>query len=501
MVGHTRSERRGAYFFQTHTEKFFSRACDMDVFLQRALVANDDQVWTWDERTQHVSMDLYPRGTRIHAKTATTTTTTTTRQVLFPRGAIEPVSAWRLLGRHVGVSEDDPGANKRRCIIELQTTIDVEATAIWEAMLPNKEEARVVPVLPLAAHGVLISCLQKAIRLRETACALRLVYTIAMQSTPTLTAELLRRLPIILVEDAAAHPLIPSLMFLMLLASPPHSRRKDKEEGEEGEGESFKGLSRSQLCLVLRVIQQICGSRIPAEHRCLGYEWYQKNPLIVGAPSTDAFVNPMLMALAVRGAFGGMGGDMEMLGHALLCWRERACGASLPAYWVEWTNTLRSPTEQPLWSLHGLDARQETSWWFTTRDQLLTAVDHHCSNMLARIPQKFSDTPIPASAIGELQHLVWERRSSVYRRICCCKPTGFLDRFCRDTWQYRMRPQILSAHLPPPPPPPPHRPKLSRKRLLEQSTAELTRSDAAAAATPDPRPPPKRITDFFGKPS
>jgi hypothetical protein len=490
----------------------------MDACLQRALVSGDDQVWTWDERTQIVSIRFDSRDT-----TATTEPSDVVRYVVFPRG--EETSAWCLLGHHLGQAEGQESLHKSkrpRTTIVLETLACSEADDAWEALLPpppsdDRQANNAVPLLPITAHGVLMSCLQKAIRLRETACALRLVYTIAAQPTSVLMVELLRRLPIILIEDAVAHPLLSSLVFLMLLASP----SRDSQN-------TFTSLTRAQLCLVLRVVQDVCGPRVPAERRCLSYDWYTL-PLIPDAETQgDACAQATLLALAVRGAFGGMRGDIEMLGKALVCWRERfqvsARDASpLPSYWIEWTTHVKPGVSVvPHWSLQGLDTKQEASWWFTARDQLLTAVDYHCSNLLDRVPRTFSDTPIPVSAIGELEQLVWHRRSGVYRRICCCKPraqrhvfpavdeardptwwvrlnaTGFLDRFCAQTWQYRMRPQIAApaaaaaaAAA---------KPKLSRKRILEQATDKLTRADAAAAAPPAKQLRSKPAVDFFGRP-
>jgi len=488
----------------------------MDAFLCRAINDVGQQLWVWNERNQSVSIEL-PEPSSASVGIA--------RRVRFNRGktttaASGPRSAWQRI-THLFHKEEDDG-HKSVCTI-LLTTRNFSREAIIESdrSVPVAGAADGVPLLPLAAHGVLMSCLQKAIRLRETACALRLVYTIASQPTPELIVKLLRRLPIILVEDAVVHPLFASLVYLMLLASPPRQGERgivgddgdDDEEEEEEEEEhdggndgTFRGLTHSQLSLVLRVVQDVCGPRIPAERRCLGYVCREEEEEEADAnePVLDPVEATLLVALAVRGGFGGMGCDMEMLGDAFLVWRERFRAKATPTYWKDLL--LSSDKMVSSWSLGGQDATRVSSWCFTARDQLSTAIDHHCSNILTRLPQTFAGmapTDIPA-----FEKLLWDRRSSVYRRICCCPPaaqrrhifsavdvaqdpvwwvrlysTGFLEQFCRQTWQYRMRFQ--------PTPQPPQK-KLSRKRILAEAITQLTA----------PPPPPKlvRITDFFARP-
>lgn len=78
----------------------------------------------------------------------------------------------------------------------------------------------------LSSKAVLISALQKNVRLCRPASAVRVAYTLLRMSDPVtgerLSTDLLRRLPIIAVEDSLPPPLFPALVWLMAA----HSHRQ-----------------------------------------------------------------------------------------------------------------------------------------------------------------------------------------------------------------------------------------------------------------------------------
>ena len=158
--------------------------------------------------------------------------------------------------------------------------------------------------------SLLKSMIQKAVR-RKKIAACRLAFEL-LQHAP---GELLRRLPIIIVEDSALHPAFPILVWCMLADTKgfvmppllvsvlmqitlevtlcPYRDSFHQTQSLSSSGSVESSLEDDVLSL---------GSLPPNSTRCL------------------------IMSLLIRAAFGGMMGDMTMLQRAAVCWRTRFDG-------------------------------------------------------------------------------------------------------------------------------------------------------------------------------
>ena len=236
-----------------------------------------------------------------------------------------------------------------------------------------------------------ISNLQKAIRRRETAIALRTTWDLIQNDNKEATLKLLRRLPIILVEDAILHPALDSIVFLMLLCSKNWI------------------LTLIQKTIILQIVQAICELDVPADRRC-GHIKEIQLPKV----STDRQAS-LLFALFMRANYGGMGGDINLLYNTITFWKDRFSllnndintNNNRLECWFRWFRQ----REPPLWQIK--------QWKFQIpEDQLLVAVDFHCSNILTTLLRKHN---LPLTSEPLLKSLIWKTRSAVYHRSCICQ--------------------------------------------------------------------------------
>src|SRR5665648_133083 len=107
-----------------------------------------------------------------------------------------------------------------------------------------------------ASLKVLMSVLQKNVRLQKPASAVRTVVA-ALQRGEQGIMEVLRRLPIVIVEDALVHPLLPNIVWLMMAVSKGYQLRK------------------SDYLLLLLITYEICLPGVPCDMRCrvLSSQW------------------------------------------------------------------------------------------------------------------------------------------------------------------------------------------------------------------------------------
>ena len=148
--------------------------------------------------------------------------------------------------------------------------------------------------------AVVKSMLQKAVRRRRQSAACRLAYEL-YRISPT---ELLRRLPIIIVEDSALHPSYPVLVWLMLAVS--------------------KGFHLPPS-LVAFVLQLTIDTALV---RTRDYAGFTENiasdaSMIDLAKLPQGVGRDLVASLLLRASFGGMPGDMEMLSRAAFSWFNR----------------------------------------------------------------------------------------------------------------------------------------------------------------------------------
>ena len=136
---------------------------------------------------------------------------------------------------------------------------------------------------------LLKSALQKAVRRKWTEAAVSLASHLVSQN-PT---AILRRLPIIILEDSILHPLYPNLVWIMIAYSKGYKLRVD------------------DVHLILQIVVDIC-EYVYHDHLFLD------EPPIPPDPE-----DPILRSVLLRTYYGGMPGDMRFLRHAIHIWEQR----------------------------------------------------------------------------------------------------------------------------------------------------------------------------------
>ncbi len=144
---------------------------------------------------------------------------------------------------------------------------------------------------------ILKSCLQKAVRRKKTDVALRTTVTLLCLDP----VQVLRRLPIIMVEDALCHPELQTLVWLMAVFS-----QKEYE------------INDWLVSLILNRVEFIC----QMEGRETLTDEFEKVDLIQLLKSSEIDPN-LLWALQLRKSYGGMKGDMWMLDYHTFHWYHR----------------------------------------------------------------------------------------------------------------------------------------------------------------------------------
>lgn len=244
-----------------------------------------------------------------------------------------------------------------------------------------------------------LSLLQKCIRRRLTESALRVTWDILRfhQQDPEAVIKLLRRLPIIAVEDAILHPHLDICVFLMILC--------------------VKGwrLDLNQCIVVLQIVQALCEYDVPADRLCCANNKAIQIQLAI-QQQEDHQSSSLLFALMLRATYGGMHGDMGLLFDQYQLWQSRLSNLTLflkqSTCWSRWMTETQQRQQfmQHQW--------QTQDWRLLPgRDLLPCAVDFHCSDIEHDLLERYE---IPIAEAGRLKQLIWTTRSAIYNRICLC---------------------------------------------------------------------------------
>jgi hypothetical protein len=142
--------------------------------------------------------------------------------------------------------------------------------------------------------ALLKSTLQKLVRRRKAESAVRVAWQMMSQDMD----QTLRRIPIIMMEDACLHPKLPQLVWLMMA----HSK------GWE--------LNRSQVECILDIVHDIASTPYRDSIPMSDDEYPFKNTLCEN-------YNPLLMALMCRVCYGGTKGDMGFMKRFITLWHHR----------------------------------------------------------------------------------------------------------------------------------------------------------------------------------
>lgn len=334
--------------------------------------------------------------------------------------------------------------------------IDGESPVLIDVSLSSEIPSSPAKVRLVRRHSrlsvpVLKSILQKSIRRRRPLPAVR----VAMELADKSLGDLLRRLPIIILEDSSMHPSFPLLIWLMVAHS------KDFEPNQM--------LITKVLCAIYEIAS------------CPWQDHLNRNEEQVcektgDSPSLESYHQPgldklledhqvMIWSMMVRERYGGMGCDMTMLRAYAQVWDKRfENDCDVP-------DTVRQRVENCLvdgmtslrWSMIPKLIHQTAIRQSTARVQLLAenglsslvlmditieGVDFHCSSVLDGLisQPEFVDSSctqltdltinhnlgtIPASPNDRrawlervLKHCMWNYSAGVNRRLPLMEATG-----------------------------------------------------------------------------
>jgi hypothetical protein len=271
-------------------------------------------------------------------------------------------------------------------IPERPTTIELVVSSAIPSV-PSKAP-RLVKKHSRLSIPVLKSILQKSIRRRKPLPSVR----VAMELADKSIGELLRRLPIIVLEDSTLHPAFPLLTWLMVADSkgyemPPSLMVKVFATIYEMCG------CRWQDHLERRVEESSDGDATPPE---VTLSSYHKE----GPDHAATIDETIVWSILLRAQYGGMKGDMRMLRRYANVWKERFSSGNVPeataqrlspsstSNTVTWSEipTLihQSAIQQSSSSSVGTLCRQGTPR-LTVADISMEGVDFHCSSVLDSI--------------------------------------------------------------------------------------------------------------------
>ncbi|MCF7808025.1 MAG: hypothetical protein K9N38_05840 [Candidatus Marinimicrobia bacterium] len=195
----------------------------------------------------------------------------------------------------------------------------------------------------LTDRRLLISNLQKTIRRQQTERAVRTALCL-LEHHPR---HVIRRLPIIMVEDTILHPKLPLVIELMV---------------NESEGKEINSRDADEF---LSIVRDLCGTK---EKDLPDDSLIAIRPEIKPQDHMGEFATTLTQALRTRKRFGGMKFDMGMLSRFADHWEVRFTHDEL-----EWYEFLASHyPERDRIDYTTISPLQES-------DILVESVDHHCS--------------------------------------------------------------------------------------------------------------------------
>ena len=332
-------------------------------------------------------------------------------------------------------------------------------------------------------YSYLKSNLQKAVRLRNVDICLKTA--IKLMETPTGMLELVRRLPVILCEDAIMHPYFISLIWLML--------RLDDD---------FVPTVNHRM-LILQILFDICEPDVPCEFRCGQNENNSNNdttlidkdssPIALDLKSS---ISEALFGLVIRTAYGGMHGDLRLLNLCFQTWSVRSQHNKISDFSTPWNNNSMAHFPIPecwkRWQSRSnwfsvefknylLTQNKLKCWILQSGNLLPTAIDFHVNRsmideLLVLYPLH-EDTKFKQ----EIRDLIWQKRSCVVLRRCICidkvhntmtndqsidnfdskvqtwwkmitkieqgKINSIIDTYCKRKWSKLIRPDAFQTYL------------------------------------------------------
>eukprot|EP01064_Diplonema_japonicum_P003486 TRINITY_DN12240_c0_g1_i1.p1 TRINITY_DN12240_c0_g1~~TRINITY_DN12240_c0_g1_i1.p1 ORF type:complete len:360 (+),score=58.81 TRINITY_DN12240_c0_g1_i1:196-1275(+) len=261
----------------------------------------------------------------------------------------------------------------------LNVSINSSSSGVWqsEALPINGEQwVATTDLAPSAGEQrstvreysipLLKSGLQKAVRRRKEHAAVCLLLQLLLQKGGAL--EVLRRLPIICIEDSVPHPLICLSLWCMLACS----------KGYDLPIEVIKGLLEGTW-EITKIEKRLCVRT--KDH------------------IEDKSADLMTACITMRRAYGGMQGDMKML--------ESYEKADLSA--CRW---MYSSEHEPM----NLTEKDLINYVLPESSKLLEGVDFHCFRfLLPKVSSRCVEMGFPFATENYVSHLWWSFRSGVYK--------------------------------------------------------------------------------------
>lgn len=287
---------------------------------------------------------------------------------------------------------------------------------LWAAAIVGRTESKRRFAF---SPSMLKSILQKNVRMSRPDAAVRAAVQLIVRSSFT---DFVRRLSIIVVEDAILHPKLPVLMWLIAACSKGHKPTANEVE----------------LCL--RMVYEVAAVKLKDS-------FPEKSSQPITFKDNLERLSPLervlVRSLQLRASFGGMKGDVEMLQELAACWnsrfsadvsvqaRETRALASLLSWelgdrnlgWVELVHELYARVALPANGPKLLDS----VLYLKDEDVILSAIDFHCSPLLdmllsdgsrsRKAIEQFTEQKLNIKGLTEVSAVVkttiWEMRSSL----------------------------------------------------------------------------------------
>jgi len=252
-------------------------------------------------------------------------------------------------------------------------------------------------VFPKPAHhyhtGLLKSALQKAIRRSLSLTALHLGWQFLCQDAQ----QLLRRLPIIILEDVCLHPNFPLIIWLLISHS--------------------KGyiLTREDILVILVTIYDLGACKFRDVVNFVSFDEKEDlEGILLDLPEIDNELCTVLATILFRVSFDGMKGDMIMLKQGGILWSKRY--QKDRDYWIGERKKWYQDLDVPYSEIHQMILTPPT---LSESDQLMEGIDFHCFPYLIKKciiahNYEFSES--------EIKSAVWWHSSSINTKIPLCLP-------------------------------------------------------------------------------
>jgi hypothetical protein len=344
---------------------------------------------------------------------------------------------------------------RREIELTLGSLVPSHSTSTTSTRLVEKHSRLSAPVLK--------SILQKCIRRRRPLPAVR----VAMELLDKSTGDLLRRLPVIVLEDSALHPDVPFLVWLMVAYSKDYL------------------LPRPLMLRILQIVYEVASCQWsdplvmiePSEQQKvqeesgLSLSSFNQEPGLASKSAEET-----VWSMLIRAEYGGMKCDVRMLQQYAVMWKDRFASGRAPVTVTSnfpsstQTAATAAPTVDVEWSkvpvLMHQKAKEQSAARVTTlcetgidqlriEDVCVEGVDFHCSAVIEHLlsdqeltgmchdllvlSQGVDAARVPATMEGRRSWLegifkscMWTFSAGVNRRRPLMGGTSFLD----DTHPY-----------------------------------------------------------------